>query len=46
MSGAPGAIKADIAVDLPRPRLRDQLLRTPRYQELVIEIGHMMDQSR
>jgi NitT/TauT family transport system ATP-binding protein len=46
MSAAPGAIKADIAVDLPRPRLRDDLLRTPRYQELVIEIGHMMDQSR
>ncbi|MCW3475484.1 ABC transporter ATP-binding protein [Limobrevibacterium gyesilva] len=43
MSAAPGAIKADIAVDLPRPRRREELLRHPRYQELVIEIGRMMD---
>jgi NitT/TauT family transport system ATP-binding protein len=44
MGTAPGTIRADIAVDLARPRLREALLRDPRYQELVIEIGRMMDQ--
>jgi NitT/TauT family transport system ATP-binding protein len=43
MTAAPGRIKADIAIDLPRPRRRDELLRDANYQNLVIEIGHMMD---
>jgi NitT/TauT family transport system ATP-binding protein len=43
MTAAPGRIKADIAIDLPRPRQRDALLRDVRYQNHVIEIGHMMD---
>ncbi len=43
MTAAPGRIKADIPITLPRPRRRDDLLRDPRYQNLVIEIGHLMD---
>jgi NitT/TauT family transport system ATP-binding protein len=43
MTAAPGRIKADIAIGLPRPRRRDELLRDPNYQNYVIEIGHMMD---
>ncbi|MGP0092741.1 MAG: ABC transporter ATP-binding protein [Xanthobacteraceae bacterium] len=43
MTAAPGRIKADIAIDLPRPRHRDALLRDPNYQNYVIEIGHLMD---
>jgi NitT/TauT family transport system ATP-binding protein len=43
MTAAPGRIKADIAITLPRPRRRDDLLRDPRYQNHVIEIGHLMD---
>jgi len=43
MTAAPGRIKADIPITLPRPRRRDDLLRDPRYQNHVIEIGHLMD---
>jgi len=43
MTAAPGRIKADIPIRLPRPRRRDELLRDPRYQNHVIEIGHLMD---
>jgi NitT/TauT family transport system ATP-binding protein len=43
MTAAPGRIKADIPIALPRPRHRDELLRDPRYQTHVIEIGHLMD---
>jgi len=43
MTSAPGRIKADIPINLPRPRRRDELLRDPRYQNHVIEIGHLMD---
>ena len=43
MSAAPGSLKADIRIDLPRPRRREELLLNRRYQELVIEIGRMMD---
>jgi hypothetical protein len=43
MTAAPGRIKADVAIGLPRPRRRDELLRDANYQNLVIEIGHMMD---
>jgi NitT/TauT family transport system ATP-binding protein len=46
MTAAPGRIKADIAVNLPRPRRRDELLRNPNYQNYVIEIGHMMERPR
>ncbi len=43
MTAAPGWIKADIPIMLPRPRRRDDLLREPRYQNHVIEIGRLMD---
>jgi NitT/TauT family transport system ATP-binding protein len=43
MTSAPGQIKADIPINLPRPRQRDELLRDPRYQNYVIEISHLMD---
>ncbi len=43
MTAAPGRIKADIPITLPRPRRRDDLLRDPRYQNHVIEIGHLME---
>jgi len=43
MTSAPGRIKADIAITLPRPRRREQLLRDPSYQNHVIEIGQLMD---
>jgi NitT/TauT family transport system ATP-binding protein len=46
MTAAPGRIKADIAINLPRPRRRDELLRNPSYQNYVIEIGHMMERPR
>ena len=44
MGRAPGAIRADIAIGLPRPRLREALLRDGRYQQHVIDIGRLMDQ--
>jgi NitT/TauT family transport system ATP-binding protein len=43
MTAAPGRIKADLAINLPRPRQRDELLRDANYQNYVIEIGHMLD---
>jgi NitT/TauT family transport system ATP-binding protein len=43
MTSAPGRIKADIPIGLPRPRRRDELLRDSNYQNYVIEIGHLMD---
>jgi NitT/TauT family transport system ATP-binding protein len=43
MTSAPGQIKADVPIILPRPRQRDELLRDPRYQNYVIEISHLMD---
>ena len=43
MTSAPGRIKADIAITLPRPRRREALLRDPSYQNHVIEIGQLMD---
>jgi NitT/TauT family transport system ATP-binding protein len=46
MTAAPGRIKADITINLPRPRRRDELLRNSNYQNYVIEIGHMMERPR
>jgi NitT/TauT family transport system ATP-binding protein len=43
MTAAPGRIKADLAIDLPRPRRRDELVRDANYQNYLIEIGHMLD---
>jgi NitT/TauT family transport system ATP-binding protein len=44
MTGSPGRILAEIAIELPRPRVRDDLLLNRRYQEYVVEIGHLMHQ--
>jgi NitT/TauT family transport system ATP-binding protein len=43
LTRAPGRIKAALAIDLPRPRRRAELLLDPRYQRLVIDIEGLMD---
>jgi NitT/TauT family transport system ATP-binding protein len=43
LSRSPGRQKALIEIDLPRPRVRAQLLLDRRYQEHVVEIERMMD---
>jgi NitT/TauT family transport system ATP-binding protein len=43
LSRSPGRQKALIEIDLPRPRVRAQLLLDRRYQERVVEIERMMD---
>jgi len=45
LSRSPGRIRADMAIDLPRPRLRAELLLDRRYQETVIAIERMMDDA-
>jgi len=45
MTRSPGRIKQIIAIDLPRPRRRSQLLLDPRYQEFIVEIERMFDDS-
>ena len=44
MSGSPGRIAADITIDLPRPRVRGELLTDPRYQRYVLQLEGMLDQ--
>jgi len=43
MTRQPGRIKAVVDIDLPRPRLRDELLLDPRYQRHVIELERMIE---
>src|SRR5262247_1266042 len=43
LTRSPGRLKASIAIDLPRPRRRAELLVDPRYQTLVVEIERLMD---
>jgi len=38
LGGVPGSIRQDVLVDLPRPRRRVDLLRNPRYQDLLIQL--------
>jgi len=45
MSGTPGHVKAVVDIDLPRPRVREDLLRNPRYQEYIIELERMIDRG-
>jgi NitT/TauT family transport system ATP-binding protein len=45
MTGSPGRIRQIIDIDLPRPRRRTELLLDPRYQEYVVEIERMFDDS-
>jgi NitT/TauT family transport system ATP-binding protein len=43
LTRAPGRIKETIAIDLPRPRRRAELLVDRRYQTLVVDIERLMD---
>jgi NitT/TauT family transport system ATP-binding protein len=45
MSRSPGRIRQVIDIDLPRPRLRSELLLDPRYQKYVVDIERMFDDS-
>ena len=45
MTRAPGRIKKIVDIDLPRPRRRTELLLDPRYQQFVVEIERMFDDS-
>jgi len=38
LGGAPGTVRQDVAVNLPRPRRRADLLRHPRYQDMLIQL--------
>ena len=43
LTGAPGRIKAEIRIDLRRPRHRTELLVDRRYQDYVVAIERLMD---
>jgi len=43
LTRSPGRIKAEVAIDLPRPRRRAELLVDKRYQSLVVDIERLMD---
>ena len=45
MSWQPGRLKAAVEIDLPRPRVRAELLLDPRYQHLVIDLEAMIDEG-
>jgi NitT/TauT family transport system ATP-binding protein len=45
MTRSPGRIKKIVDIDLPRPRRRTELLLDPRYQQYVVEIERMFDDS-
>jgi NitT/TauT family transport system ATP-binding protein len=42
MTVSPGRQKALIEIDLPRPRIRAELLLNRRYQEYLIDIERLM----
>jgi NitT/TauT family transport system ATP-binding protein len=43
LTRSPGRVKATLAIDLPRPRRRAELLVDRRYQSLVVAIEQLMD---
>ena len=43
MTSSPGRVKEIVTVDLPRPRIRSELLLNPKYQRYVIDIEAMID---
>jgi NitT/TauT family transport system ATP-binding protein len=45
MTRSPGRIRQIVDIDLPRPRRRTELLLDPRYQQYVVEIDRMFDDS-
>lgn len=42
LSGTPGTVREVVDIDLPRPRVRAELLRNPRYQEYVIHLENLL----
>jgi NitT/TauT family transport system ATP-binding protein len=46
MSGSPGRVLRIADIDLPRPRVRAQLLTDPRYQQYVLELEALLDHAR
>ncbi len=42
LSGTPGTVKEIVDIDLPRPRVRAELLRNPAYQEYVIHLENLL----
>ncbi|WP_353194970.1 ABC transporter ATP-binding protein [Pusillimonas noertemannii] len=42
LSGTPGTVREIVDIDLPRPRVRSELLRNPRYQEYVIHLESLL----
>src|SRR6478735_4343195 len=43
MTQSPGRIREIVDIDLPRPRVRTDLLLDPRYQKYVVDIERMFD---
>jgi len=43
LTRSPGRIKQVIAIDLPRPRRRAELLVDRHYQQYVVDIEQLMD---
>jgi len=46
MTRAPGRIKQIVDIDLPRPRIRAELLLDSHYQKYVVDIERMIDDGR
>ncbi|PZU92134.1 MAG: nitrate ABC transporter ATP-binding protein [Chelatococcus sp.] len=44
MTSSPGRIKTVVDIDLPRPRVRAELLLDPRYQKYVVDIEKLIDE--
>ena len=42
LSGTPGTVREVVDINLPRPRIRADLLRNPRYQEYVIHLENLL----
>ena len=45
MTRSPGRIRQIVDIDLPRPRRRTELLLDPRYQQHIVQIERMFDDS-
>lgn len=43
LSGTPGTVREIINIDLPRPRVRAELLRNTAYQEYVIKLENLLE---
>jgi NitT/TauT family transport system ATP-binding protein len=43
MSGSPGRVQEIVDIDLPRPRVRAELLTDARYQGLVVRLEGMLE---